>query len=101
MAPSLGRVRFIPGMAGNAAHAASLGAQAEKVGSLGELEPALARARAARKTAVVVIDTDGRHSTGAGGAWWDVPVSDAARSAAGRVARQKYERARTRQTRGA
>ncbi len=84
-----------------AAHAASLGAQAEKVDSLGELEPALARARAARKTAVVVIDTDGRNSTGAGGAWWDVPVSDAARTAAGRAARQKYERARTRQTRGA
>ena len=31
----------------------SLGAQAEKVGSLAELEPALARARAARRTAVV------------------------------------------------
>ncbi len=83
------------------AHAASLGAQAEKVGSLAELEPALARARAARHTAVVVIDTDGRKSTGEGGAWWDVPVSDAPRGGAGRKIRQNYERARARQTRGA
>jgi len=84
-----------------AAHAASLGAQAEKVGSLAELEPALARARAAKKTAVVVIDTDGRDSTGLGGAWWDVPVSDAARTASGRATRRKYERARARQKQGA
>jgi 3D-(3,5/4)-trihydroxycyclohexane-1,2-dione acylhydrolase (decyclizing) len=84
-----------------AAHAASLGAQAEKVGSLAELEPALARARAARRTAVVVIDTDGRNSTGLGGAWWDVPVSDAARTASGRAARRTYERARARQKQGA
>jgi 3D-(3,5/4)-trihydroxycyclohexane-1,2-dione acylhydrolase (decyclizing) len=84
-----------------AAHAASLGAQAEKVGSLAELEPALARARAARRTAVVVIDTDGRSSTGLGGAWWDVPVSDAARTASGRVTRRNYERARARQKQGA
>ena len=84
-----------------AAHAASLGAQAEKVGSLAELEPALARARAAKRTAVVVIDTDGRSSTGEGGAWWDVPVSDAPRGGTGRKIRQNYERARARQTRGA
>jgi 3D-(3,5/4)-trihydroxycyclohexane-1,2-dione acylhydrolase (decyclizing) len=84
-----------------AAHAASLGAQAEKVGSLAELEPALGRARAAKRTAVVVIDTDGRNSTSEGGAWWDVPVSDAPRGGAARKVRQNYERARARQTRGA
>ncbi len=83
------------------AHATSLGAQAEKVRSLAELEPALARARAARHTAVVVIDTDGRKSTGVGGAWWDVPVWEAPRNAAGRRTRQNYERARARQKRGA
>jgi 3D-(3,5/4)-trihydroxycyclohexane-1,2-dione acylhydrolase (decyclizing) len=84
-----------------AAHARSLGAQAEKVGSLAELQPALARARAAKRTAVVVIDTDGRNSTAAGGAWWDVPVSEAPRAALGRRIRQNYERARARQKRGA
>jgi 3D-(3,5/4)-trihydroxycyclohexane-1,2-dione acylhydrolase (decyclizing) len=84
-----------------AAHAASLGAVAEKVGSLAELEPALARARAAKRTAVVVIDTDGRTSTGEGGAWWDVPVSQAPRGAAGRRIRRDYERARRRQSLGA
>jgi 3D-(3,5/4)-trihydroxycyclohexane-1,2-dione acylhydrolase (decyclizing) len=84
-----------------AAHATSLGAVAEKVGSLAELEPALARARAAKRTAVVVIDTDGRASTGEGGAWWDVPVSQAPRGAAGRRVRRDYERARRRQSLGA
>jgi 3D-(3,5/4)-trihydroxycyclohexane-1,2-dione acylhydrolase (decyclizing) len=84
-----------------AAHAEALGAQAEKVNSLAELEPALARARAARRTAVIVIDTDGRKSTGDGGAWWDVPVSDAPRAASGRKIRQNYERARAQQRQGA
>ena len=58
-----------------AQHAASLGAQAEKVSSLKELSAALERARQAPHTAVVVIDTDPLPSTEAGGTWWDVPVA--------------------------
>ncbi len=56
------------------AHAESLGAVAEKVASLSELDAALARAREAARTFVVVIDTDPAISTEAGGHWWDVPV---------------------------
>ena len=56
------------------AHAGSLGASAEKVAGVAELESALARARAAPRTAVVVIDTDPAIGTKAGGHWWDVPV---------------------------
>jgi 3D-(3,5/4)-trihydroxycyclohexane-1,2-dione acylhydrolase (decyclizing) len=56
------------------AHAESLGAIAEKVAGVAELELALARARAAPRTAVVVIDTDPAIGTKAGGHWWDVPV---------------------------
>ncbi len=56
------------------AHAESLGAIAEKVAGVAELERALARARTAPRTAVVVIDTDPAVATAAGGHWWDVPV---------------------------
>lgn len=58
-----------------ARHASALGACAEKVDSLAELDAALQRAAAAPSTAVVVIDTDPTVSTEAGGAWWDVPVA--------------------------
>lgn len=59
-----------------AQHAAALGAHAEKVSSIGELDAALQRARQAPHTAVVVVDTDPLPSTDAGGAWWDVPVAE-------------------------
>jgi len=59
-----------------AQHAASLGAQAEKVSSIADLEAALTRARDSDRTAVVVIETDPLPSTEAGGTWWDVPVAE-------------------------
>ena len=59
-----------------AQHAASLGAQAEKVSSIADLEAALKRARDSDRTAVVVIETDPLPSTEAGGTWWDVPVAE-------------------------
>lgn len=58
-----------------AAHAASLGARAEKVSNLSDLDAALARAKDSAVTSVVVIDTDPVISTAAGGTWWDVPVA--------------------------
>lgn len=71
------------------AHAASLGAIAEKAGSIEALQQALLRARQSERTHVIVIDTDPALTTAAGGAWWDVaipevsprPEVDAARSA--------------------
>jgi 3D-(3,5/4)-trihydroxycyclohexane-1,2-dione acylhydrolase (decyclizing) len=76
-----------------AAHAAALGAQAERVADLATLEAALQRARQASRTAVIVIETDPWESTGAGGAWWDVPVAEVSRSEAVRGARARYEQA--------
>ena len=73
-----------------AAHARSLGAQAEKVPGLKELGPALARARACERTAVVVIETDPARSTAAGGAWWDVPVAQVSDSDGVRAAYRSY-----------
>jgi 3D-(3,5/4)-trihydroxycyclohexane-1,2-dione acylhydrolase (decyclizing) len=74
-----------------AQHAASLGAEAEKVASLGELEAALGRAQQATRTAVVVIDTDPLPSTDAGGAWWDVPVAEVSDSQAVQAAAADYQ----------
>jgi 3D-(3,5/4)-trihydroxycyclohexane-1,2-dione acylhydrolase (decyclizing) len=75
------------------AHARSLGAIAEKAGSLAELETALARARTAERTSVIVIETDPTVSTAAGGHWWDVPVPEVSERAEVRSARADYERA--------
>jgi 3D-(3,5/4)-trihydroxycyclohexane-1,2-dione acylhydrolase (decyclizing) len=75
------------------AHAASLGARAEKAASLGELEQILKQARSADRTTVVVIDTDPLPSTEAGGHWWDVAVPEVSDREAVRAARTRYESA--------
>ena len=74
-----------------AAHARSLGAIAEHVASLGELEAALARARAAERSYVVVIDTDPLKTTEAGGWWWDVAVPEVSARQEVNAARRAYE----------
>jgi 3D-(3,5/4)-trihydroxycyclohexane-1,2-dione acylhydrolase (decyclizing) len=84
-----------------AAHARSLGAQAEKVEGLSALGAALKKALRAKRTSVVVIDTDPRRGTPEGGAWWDVAVTGAPRSTGQKKARAAYERARKRQALGA
>jgi 3D-(3,5/4)-trihydroxycyclohexane-1,2-dione acylhydrolase (decyclizing) len=83
-----------------AAHARSLGAQAEHVG-MDELKGALQRALRSKKTSVVVVDTDPRRGTAEGGVWWDVAVTEAPKSAAQKSARTAYERARKKQALGA
>ncbi|MCP1199058.1 3D-(3,5/4)-trihydroxycyclohexane-1,2-dione acylhydrolase (decyclizing) [Notoacmeibacter sp. MSK16QG-6] len=56
------------------AHAASMGAHAEKVGSIAELEEKIVEARDRDIPSVILIDTDAVPGTGAGGGWWDVAV---------------------------
>ena len=80
-----------------AAHAASLGAVSRKVASLAELEAALPGIRAERRTSVVVVATDPAASTNAGGAWWDVVVSEISDRAEVAAARAAYDAARTHQ----
>jgi 3D-(3,5/4)-trihydroxycyclohexane-1,2-dione acylhydrolase (decyclizing) len=82
-----GRVDF-------AAHARSLGAVAVKVRGCAEMGPALAVARQADRTTVIVIETDPRLSTAAGGHWWDVPVPAVSTRAEVRSAHQRYVAAR-------
>ena len=58
------------------AHAASLGAIAEKADSIEALEQALQRTRQSERTHVIVIDTDPAITTTEGGAWWDVAIPE-------------------------
>jgi 3D-(3,5/4)-trihydroxycyclohexane-1,2-dione acylhydrolase (decyclizing) len=76
-----------------AAHAASLGAIAVKVVSIGELESAVTAARANDRTTVLVIETDPQIATKLGGHWWDVPVPQVSQRDEVNRARAKYERA--------
>jgi 3D-(3,5/4)-trihydroxycyclohexane-1,2-dione acylhydrolase (decyclizing) len=83
-----------------AAHAASLGARAEKVEGIAAFEAAMVRARASDRTYVVVIDTDPQVSTEAGGAWWDVAVPEVSERADVRAARADYDAAKQNQRLG-
>jgi 3D-(3,5/4)-trihydroxycyclohexane-1,2-dione acylhydrolase (decyclizing) len=74
-----------------AAHARSLGAQAEHVANVSELEAALQRARAAERTYMISIDTDAARTTDDGGWWWEVAVPEVSTRPAVRDARAKYE----------
>jgi 3D-(3,5/4)-trihydroxycyclohexane-1,2-dione acylhydrolase (decyclizing) len=58
------------------AHAASLGAIAEKADSIQGLERALQGARESARSHVIVIDTDPAKATAEGGAWWDVAIPE-------------------------
>ncbi len=73
-----------------AAHAASLGALAEKVATIAELEQALERAKSSDRTHVIVIDTDPAAATEAGGAWWDVAIPEVSARREVRAARAAY-----------
>ncbi len=83
-----------------AAHARSLGAQAEQVKTIADLEGALERARRADRTAVVVIETDPARPFTGGGAWWDVPVPEVSARPEVAAAREAYVAARRRQRTG-
>jgi 3D-(3,5/4)-trihydroxycyclohexane-1,2-dione acylhydrolase (decyclizing) len=56
------------------AHAAAMGAHAEKAADITELEAMIIDARRREVPSVIVIDTDAAPGVGAGGHWWDVAV---------------------------
>jgi 3D-(3,5/4)-trihydroxycyclohexane-1,2-dione acylhydrolase (decyclizing) len=80
-----------------AAHAASLGALAEHADGIAGLEAALRRALAADRTSVVVVRTDPRAATAAGGHWWDVGVPEVSSRPQVNAARADYEVSRAAQ----
>jgi 3D-(3,5/4)-trihydroxycyclohexane-1,2-dione acylhydrolase (decyclizing) len=75
-----------------AAHAAAMGAIAEKVGSIAELEAAMDRAKTSDRTHVIVIDTDPMITTQEGGAWWEVAVPEVSTRKEVEQARKNYEK---------
>ena len=74
-----------------AKHAEAMGAVSVKVGSIAELEEALAKRAGAKGPYVIVIDTDPYPSTEPGGTWWDVGVPEVSTRADVNAARAQYE----------
>ena len=77
-----------------AANAASLGACAQRVKTLEELEAALAAARTHPETSVIVVETDYSANVPNYESWWDVPVAEVSKMPAVQAARKAYEEAR-------
>ena len=80
-----------------AAHAIALGARAENVGGIAELEAAMKRARASDRTYVIAIETDPNRTTLEGGCWWDVAVPEVSPREKVRAARERYDNERKEQ----
>ena len=80
-----------------AAHAAAMGATSLKVGSIAELEAALAKRHEVKGPYVVVIDTDPYPSTEHGGTWWDVGVPEVSPRKEVTEARARWDAARAHQ----
>ncbi len=73
------------------AHAAAMGAHAEKAVSIADLEAKILAARGRAVPSVIVIDTDPAPGTGAGGHWWDVAVPQVGGPERLEAARARYE----------
>ncbi|MDO6723239.1 3D-(3,5/4)-trihydroxycyclohexane-1,2-dione acylhydrolase (decyclizing) [Celeribacter halophilus] len=83
------------------AHAASMGAQAEKVTNPAELGDAFKRAKASDKTYVIVMDVDPYEGwTTEGHAWWEVGTPTVTESERVRKAHEDWEASRIKQRRG-
>jgi 3D-(3,5/4)-trihydroxycyclohexane-1,2-dione acylhydrolase (decyclizing) len=76
------------------ANARSLGAQATKAGSLAELKEALAQAKSAKQTTVIVVETDREVRVPGYESWWDVAVAEVSENKSVQEARSRYEKAR-------
>lgn len=77
-------------------HAESLGAIAEKVTDIEELQEAFRRAKEADRSYVIVIDTDPYEWT-EGGSWWEVGVPEVSRRDQVLVARAEWDTERKHQ----
>ena len=83
------------------AHAASMGATAEKVANPAELAEAFKRAKASDKTYVIVMDVDPYEGwTTEGHAWWEVGTPHITEDASVREAHIEWEASRFKQRRG-
>jgi 3D-(3,5/4)-trihydroxycyclohexane-1,2-dione acylhydrolase (decyclizing) len=76
-----------------AMHARSLGATAEHVANIAELEAAMQRARASDRSYLISIDTDPARPTEEGGWWWEVAVPEVSERETVQRARAGYDSA--------
>ena len=76
------------------AHAASMGAHAEKAVDIADLEARIVAARGRDVPSVIVIDTDAVPGTGVGGHWWDVAVPEVGGPERLEKARERYHEQR-------
>ncbi|UWQ21541.1 3D-(3,5/4)-trihydroxycyclohexane-1,2-dione acylhydrolase (decyclizing) [Jannaschia sp. W003] len=81
------------------AHAASMGAHAERAASIAELEAKVREARGRDVPSVIVIETDPYPGTGAGGTWWDVGVPEVSERPEVEAARDAWAEGRAGQRR--
>jgi 3D-(3,5/4)-trihydroxycyclohexane-1,2-dione acylhydrolase (decyclizing) len=77
-----------------AANARSLGALATHVTTLADFRNALADARKADRTTVVVVETDASYKVPGYDSWWDVAVPEVSTMPSVQQARMEYEEAR-------
>jgi 3D-(3,5/4)-trihydroxycyclohexane-1,2-dione acylhydrolase (decyclizing) len=83
------------------AHAAAMGAHAERVANPAELAEAFMRAKAAEKTSVIVMDVDAYEGwTTEGHSWWEVGTPQVSAHASVREAHEDWESGRKNQRRG-
>jgi 3D-(3,5/4)-trihydroxycyclohexane-1,2-dione acylhydrolase (decyclizing) len=75
----------------------SMGADAVHVQDVAELRRELARARAATKSQVLVIDTTHRRTTGDGGTWWEVALPEVSPRPEAMAAQARYVEAKKKQ----
>ena len=77
-------------------HAASMGAHAETVHSIGELEQAFNRAKQADRTSVIVVKVQA-HQWTPGDAWWETGVPEVSTRKEVRAARAEHEKGKGKQ----
>lgn len=76
-----------------AANARSLGAEAESVSTIADLRLALQSARKAKRTTVIVVETDREVSVPNYESWWDVAAAEVSTDESVQEARRQYEEA--------
>jgi 3D-(3,5/4)-trihydroxycyclohexane-1,2-dione acylhydrolase (decyclizing) len=82
-----------------AKHAESLGAHAEKVSQLSDFEGAFERAKAADRTAVIVVDIDGTKWSSVD-SWWEVGMPEVSDRPSVQAAMAEWDEGRLKQRRG-
>ncbi|NIA69774.1 3D-(3,5/4)-trihydroxycyclohexane-1,2-dione acylhydrolase (decyclizing) [Pelagibius litoralis] len=82
-----------------AGHARAMGAEAEAVSSIAELEAALQRARAAAGTCVITVKVD-KHAWTEGDAWWEVGIPEVSKRESVLEAGRLWDEGRRHQRRG-